>query len=189
MLGIVPNNGPIEVNIYFFFYSSIPPSWTWLECILERMYPWTWLDCILFLTCNYLSILCACVQGVATEIKSMSQKASGAYSPSKTWLSKINLTSGMRFFQGGSSFVLVFWQALPPEVESARADFGMKTVADLKRVNAFNLIGRIPGKFFYGLNTRKMFYTSFFRVRFLHLTLFFVNCFFFFFAILCLSIW
>ena len=188
MLGIVPNNGPIEVNIFFFFYSSIPPSWTWLECILERMYPWTWLDCILFRTCNYLSILCACVQGVATEIKSMSQKASGAYSPSKTWLSKINLTSGMRFFQGGSSFVLVFWQALPPEVESARADFGMKTVADLKRVNAFNLIGRIPGKFFYGLNTRKMFYTSFFRVLFLHLTLFFVNCFFFF-AILCLSIW
>ena len=108
----------------------------------------------------------------------MSQKASGAYSPSKTWLSKINLTSGMRFFQGGSSFVLVFGQALPPEVESARADFGMKTVAGLKRINTFNLIGRIPGKFFYGLNTRKMFYTSFFRVRFLHLTLFIANCFF-----------
>ena len=85
----------------------------------------------------------------------------------------------MRFFQGGSSFVLVFWQALPPEVESAWANFGMKTVADLKRVNDFNLVGRIPGKFIYGLNTRKMFYTSFFRVRFLHLTLFFVNCFFF----------
>ncbi|XP_027060618.1 uncharacterized protein LOC113687112, partial [Pocillopora damicornis] len=46
--------------------------------------------------------------------------------------------------KGGSSFVLVFGQALPPEVESARADFGMKTVAGLKRINTFNLIGRIP---------------------------------------------
>ena len=108
----------------------------------------------------------------------MSQKPSGAYSSSKTWLSKINLTSGMRFFQGGLSFLLVFGQSLPPEVESAWANFGMKTVSDLKRVNAFNLKGRIPGKFFLWL--RKMFYTSFFRVLFLHLTLFFVNCFFFF---------
>ena len=81
----------------------------------------------------------------------MSQKPSGAYSSSKTWLSKINLTSGMRFFQGGLSFLLVFGQSLPPEVESSWADFGMKKVADLKRVNDFNLIGRIPGKFFYGL--------------------------------------
>ena len=67
----------------------------------------------------------------------------------------------MRFFQGGSSFVLVFGQALPPEVESARADFGMKTVAGLKRVNTFNLIGRIPGKFFYGLE--KCFILPFFE--------------------------
>ena len=152
--------------LFFFFFTVV-------YLLLE-------LECILFRTCNYLSILCACVQGVATESKSMSQKPSGAYSSSKTWLSKINLTSGMRFFQGGLSFLLVFGQSLPPEVESAWANFGMKTVSDLKRVNAFNLKGRIPGKFFLWL--RKMFYTSFFRVLFLHLTLFFVNCFVFFFC-------
>ena len=67
----------------------------------------------------------------------------------------------MRFFQGGLSFVLVFGQALPPEVESAWANFGMKTVSDLKRVNAFNLKGRIPGKFFYGLE--KCFILPFFE--------------------------
>ena len=169
MLEIFPKKGPIEVkNLFAFFF-----FFTVVYLLLE-------LECILFRTCNYLSILCACVQGVATESKSMSQKPSGAYSSSKTWLSKINLTSGMRFFQGGLSFLLVFGQSLPPEVESAWANFGMKTVSDLKRVNAFNLKGRIPGKFFLWL--RKMFYTSFFRVLFLHLTLFFVNCFLFFFC-------
>ena len=45
-------------------------------------------------------------------------------------------------------FILVFAQGLPPEVNSARADFGKKTVANLKRTNAFNLSGKIPGKFF-----------------------------------------
>ena len=54
----------------------------------------------------------------------------------------------MRFFQGGSPFILVFAQGLPPEVNSARADFGKKTVANLKRTNAFNLSGKIPGKSF-----------------------------------------
>ena len=54
----------------------------------------------------------------------------------------------MHFFQGGSPFVLVFGQALPPEVKSARAKFGEKAVADLERINAFNLKGRIPGKSF-----------------------------------------
>ena len=78
----------------------------------------------------------------------MCQKPFGAYSSSKTWLSKINLTDSMCFFQGGSPFILVFGQGLPPEVNSARADFGKKTVANLKRTNAFNLSGKIPGKFF-----------------------------------------
>ena len=54
----------------------------------------------------------------------------------------------MCFFQGGSPFVLVFGQALPPEVESAWAEFGKKAVADLERINDFNLKGRIPGKSF-----------------------------------------
>ena len=76
----------------------------------------------------------------------MSQKPFGAYSSSKTWLSKINLTDSMRFFQGGLPFVLVFGQSL--EVESAWVEFGGKAATDLQRVNDFNLIGRIPGKFF-----------------------------------------
>ena len=52
----------------------------------------------------------------------------------------------MRFFQGGSPFVLFLGQSL--EVESARVEFGGKAATDLQRVNDFNLIGRIPGKFF-----------------------------------------
>ena len=54
----------------------------------------------------------------------------------------------MCFFQGGSPFVLVFKQALPPEVESAQAEFGEKAVADLERITDLNLKGRIPGKSF-----------------------------------------
>ncbi|CAH3129479.1 unnamed protein product [Pocillopora meandrina] len=46
--------------------------------------------------------------------------------------------------EGGSPFVLVFGQALPPEVKSARAEFGEKADADLERINDFNLKGRIP---------------------------------------------
>ena len=84
---------------------------------------------------------------VATESTSMSQKPSGAYSSSKTWLSKINLTVGMPFFQGGLPFVLVFKQGLPSEVNSAHAEFG-KAVAALERINDFNLLGIIPGKIF-----------------------------------------
>ena len=78
----------------------------------------------------------------------MFQKPSEVYPPFSTWLSKINLTGGMHFFQGGSPFVLVFGQALPPEVKSAWAEFGEKAVADLERINDFNLKGRIPGKSF-----------------------------------------
>ena len=52
----------------------------------------------------------------------------------------------MRFFQGGSPFVLFFGQSL--EVESARVEFGGKAATALQRVNDFELIGRIPGKFF-----------------------------------------
>lgn len=76
----------------------------------------------------------------------MSQKPSGA--PFKTLLSKINLISGMRFFQGGSPFVLITLKRLPPEVKSYYAEFGKKTVTHLKRTNDFNLIGQIPGRFF-----------------------------------------
>ena len=54
----------------------------------------------------------------------------------------------MRFFQGGSPFILVFAQGLPPEVNSARAEFGEKAVADLERITDFNLKGRIPGQSF-----------------------------------------
>ena len=54
----------------------------------------------------------------------------------------------MCFFQGGLQFVLVFGQALPPEVKSAWAKFGEKADADLERINDFNLRGRIPGKSF-----------------------------------------
>ncbi|XP_066015103.1 uncharacterized protein [Pocillopora verrucosa] len=46
--------------------------------------------------------------------------------------------------EGGSPFVLGFGQALPREVKSAWAEFGEKAVADLERINAFNLKGRIP---------------------------------------------
>ena len=76
----------------------------------------------------------------------MSQKPFGAYSSSKTWLSKINLTDSMRFFQGGIPFVLVFRQSL--EIESARAEFGGKAVADMQSTTTSDLTGIIPGKFF-----------------------------------------
>ena len=52
----------------------------------------------------------------------------------------------MRFFQGGLSFLLVFRQSR--ELESARVEFGGKAATDLQRLNDFDLIGRIPGKFF-----------------------------------------
>ena len=76
----------------------------------------------------------------------MSQKPFGAYSSSKTWLSKINLTDSMRFFQGGCPFVLELRQSL--EIESARAEFGGKAVADMLRITTLDLTGIIPGKFF-----------------------------------------
>ena len=68
----------------------------------------------------------------------------------------------MHFFQGGSPFVLGFGQALPREVKSARAEFGEKAVADLERINAFNLKGRIPGKSFMTSILKKIFILPFF---------------------------
>lgn len=84
----------------------------------------------------------------------------------------------MHFFQGGSPFVLVFRQALPPEVKSARAKFGEKAVADLERITDFNLKGRIPGKSFMTSILKKYSYFLFSRTF----------AFYCMFSILCLSI-
>ena len=84
----------------------------------------------------------------------------------------------MHFFQGGSPFVLIFGQALPPEVESAWAKFGEKAVPDLERSNDFNLKGRIPGKSFMTSILKKYSYYLFSRTI----------AFYCMFSILCLSI-
>lgn len=85
----------------------------------------------------------------------------GRIPPFKTLLFKINLTSGMRFFQGGSLFVIVMLKRLPPEVKSAWAEFGKKAVTHLERANDFNLIGQIPGKFFMAPILEKILYFPF----------------------------
>ena len=83
--------------------------------------------------------------GSPLKVKLSSRNYLRHTSSSKTLLSKINLTSGIRFFQGRDPFILVFEDSLPLDVGSTWADFGKEAVVYLERRNDHNLIGIIPG--------------------------------------------
>jgi len=55
------------------------------------------------------------------------------------------------FFQGGSAFVIILREHLPSDVVSGQAHFGNSATVPLRKVNEFNMAGRIPGKCILGV--------------------------------------